>query len=261
MNTSISVVIPTYNRAKFLASTIESVLNQSVPVDEIIVIDDGSSDGTKELLNHYDIRYSYQENSGVSSARNHGIKIAKNEWICFLDSDDIWYKDKIKNQIQLHNNNPSILFSYTDEKWIYNNKEIKQKKYQEKTNKNQFLDHIKLCKIGSSSVMIHKTIFENIGFFDENLEACEDYDLWLRILRDYKVAYIDEKLVDKIAGHHGQLSFTTIGMDYYRILALQKHLNSEYTNAIENEIKIKKEILLKGAIKHNNRFFIDFCTE
>ena len=255
----ISVIIPTYNRAKFLPFAIESVLKQSLQVDEIIVVDDGSIDNTKEVVQKYPIKYIYQNNKGVSSARNKGIKNSKNDWICFLDSDDIWEQDKIKEQIKFHKNNSDILFSYTNEKWFFNNKEIKQKQKHIKNNKNSFLDHISICKIGASTVMIHKKILNDIGLFDEELKVCEDYDLWLRVLQKYNIGYIDKNLIKKIAGHKNQLSFSTIGIDYYRIIALLKHKNSKYKKEILQEIKAKKDILYKGALKHNNRFFINFC--
>ncbi len=257
----ITVVIPTYNRADFLSKTIESVLNQTTKPDEVIVVDDGSTDNTKQILKNYDIKYIYQANQGVSVARNTGIQYATNDWICFLDSDDIWEQSKLTKQIDFHKNNSDILISYTDELWIYNNKIIKQTSKQQKEANPTFLNSIDLCKIGASTVMVHKTIFDNIGLFDSKLTACEDYDMWLRILRKYKIGYLDEKLVQKIAGHHGQLSFETIGIDYYRIKALQKHINSQYKNQVQHQINLKKKILLKGAIKHNNQFFIDFCQQ
>jgi glycosyltransferase involved in cell wall biosynthesis len=239
---NISVIIPTYNRAKFLHQTLDAVFHQSFKIDEIIVIDDGSTDDTKKVLEKYPIKYIYQENKGVSSARNRGINEVKNEWICFLDSDDIWHKDKIKEQIEFHQNNPNIFFSYTDERWFYNHKEIKQNPNQKK-GQTSFINNIDLCRIGASTVMVHRSILDKIGLFDESLKACEDYDLWLRILREFEVGYIDMQLIDKIAGHKGQLSFETVGMDYYRILALQKHLKSEYKDEILQEIEKKKKIL------------------
>jgi glycosyltransferase involved in cell wall biosynthesis len=255
----ISVIIPTYNRASFLEKTIKSVLNQTKEVDELIVIDDGSKDNTKEIVKKYNIKYIFQENSGVSSARNCGIKNSKNDWICFLDSDDIWELDKIAIQSDFHKNNKHVLFSYTDERWFYKDKEVNQKKHQKKSLQNHFLDHIKLCIIGASSVMCHKSVFDRVGLFDEELKACEDYDMWLRVLLEFKVGFIDKKLINKIAGHKGQLSFETIGLDYYRILALQKHISTHFNLEVVDEIKRKKEILLKGALKHKNQFFIDFC--
>jgi glycosyltransferase involved in cell wall biosynthesis len=259
----ITVIIPTFNRDNFISKTIDSILNQTYKVNEIIIIDDGSSDNTKKFIEQYplihNIKYIYQKNQGVSSARNLGIKFSNNEWIAFLDSDDIWCNDKIAKQKQFHENNLDILFSYTDELWKFNNKVIKQNKFQEKHENSKFIANIALCKIGSSTVLLHKSIFEDIGVFDENLVACEDYDLWLRILRKYEVGLVNEKLLEKIAGHRGQLSFETIGMDYYRILALQKHIDSEFKIEVLREISLKKEILLKGALKHKNQIFIDFC--
>ena len=222
----ISVIIPTYNRANFIVKAIESIMNQTVKVNEIIVIDDGSTDNTQELLKDYNIIYKYQKNSGVSKARNLGIKLSKNEWITFLDSDDIWEKTKIEEQINFHKNNKDILFSHTDELWKFNGKIIKQNKHQQKPFGDCFNDNISLCKIGASTVFIHKSIFDNVGIFDEELIACEDYDLWLRILIEYQLGLVNKKLIEKIAGHKGQLSFETPLMDRYRIIALLKHKNN-----------------------------------
>jgi len=250
----ITVIIPTYNRENLLDRTIQSVLNQTVQADEIIIIDDGSLDNTHELVHNYkQIKYIYQENKGVSNARNHGIQVSSNSWICFLDSDDMWEEDKLEKQIAFHIQNPHILFSNTDELWIFNNKIIKQKKHQLKPSGYCFEENIANTLIGASTVMIHKSIFEDIGYFDENLIACEDYDLWLRILYKYELGLINEKLIQKIAGHENQLSFSTKMMDEYRIKALQKHQNSIFRDSINIEILKRCDILIKGAIKHNNK--------
>ncbi|MDC0932439.1 glycosyltransferase family A protein [Arcobacteraceae bacterium] len=252
----ISLIIPTYNREKLLSKTISSVLNQTVKIDEIIIIDDGSTDNTKEIVNNFQnntIKYIYQENKGVSNARNHGIKIASYEWLSFLDSDDIWEEEKIEKQIKFHKQNPHIFLSHTDELWMFNNKIIKQKKHQLKPSGFCFEENIPNTLIGASTLIVHKKVFEDVGYFDEDLIACEDYDLWLRILRKYELGLVDEKLITKIAGHENQLSFSTKLMDRYRISALQKHLDSQYKESISNEIIKKCDILIKGAIKHNNQ--------
>ncbi|VAY86771.1 glycosyl transferase, family 2 [hydrothermal vent metagenome] len=249
----ISVVIPTFNRANFLKQTICSILKQSVQVDEIIVIDDGSTDNTELICNSIKhIKYIYQDNRGVSSARNHGIRISSNNWIAFCDSDDIWHKDKIKKQILFHKNNPNILISHADETWIFNQKIIKKKRYQLKPHGYCFEENISYCKIGTSTIMINKSIFDDIGLFDENLTACEDYDLWLRILQKYELGLCEEELITKIAGHKGQLSFETSLMDRYRIQALLKHKNSKHQIKIKKELIKKLNIIIKGAKKHNN---------
>jgi len=251
----ISVIIPTHNRSKFLTKTINSVLNQSIEVNEIIVIDDGSTDDTKELILSYKndkIKYIFQNNKGVSSARNTGIGLAKNQWLCFLDSDDIWHEDKILKQIEFHTKNAHIFFSHTDELWMFNNKIIKQKKHQLKPSGFCFEENILNTLIGASTIMIHKKVLQDVGYFDETLIACEDYDLWLRILLKYELGLISEKLITKIAGHENQLSFTTKMMDKYRISAMLKHQHTQYKNLILKEIIKKCDILITGAIKHKN---------
>jgi len=252
----ISVIIPTFNREKLLGKTLESVLNQTVKADEIIVIDDGSTDNTKKIVSNYQnerIIYIYKKNSGVSSARNQGIKLASNDWLCFLDSDDIWENNKLEKQIEFHKKNPHILFSNTDELWMFNGKIIKQKKHQHKPKGFCFEQNIPNTLIGASTIMIHKKVLDEVGYFDEELIACEDYDLWLRILDKYELGLIDEKLIIKIAGHENQLSFSTKMMDKYRILALLKHQNSKHKNKVNTEIIKKCNILIKGAIKYNNK--------
>lgn len=248
---NISVIIPTFNRAPFILRAIQSIQNQSVQVNEIIVVDDGSTDETKKLLENIDITYIYQTNQGVSKARNTGIKAAKYEWIAFLDSDDTWHENKIQEHISLHVNNPDLLASYTDEHWVRNGKTIKQKSHQQK-DEPSFLNSLSLCKIGVSTFFCNKKIFDDIGLFDEKLIACEDYDLWLRILLKYNIKLINKQLITKYAGHENQLSFDTPYIDIYRIKALKKHTNTKYHVAVKSAIKHKTEILLKGAKKHNN---------
>ena len=253
----ISVIIPTYNRVDFILETIQTVLDQTTKVDEIIVIDDGSTDKTKDVLERListnKIKYIMQKNSGVSSARNRGIKLSSNDWICFLDSDDLWETTKIEEQVLFHKKHSNILFSHTLEQWLFNNKIIKQKKHQQKQSGFCFKENIANTLIGASTVMIHKSILDDVGLFDENLKVCEDYDLWLRILYKYELGIIDKQLIKKIAGHKEQLSFTTPLMDTFRIQSLQKHLNSNYADDVRNMIIKKCDILIKGAIKHKNK--------
>jgi len=120
-----------------------------------------------------------------------------------------------------------------------------------------FINSLELCKIGSSSFFAHKKIFEDNLYFDENLHACEDYDLWLRILLKYKIHLINEELINKYAGHENQLSFSSKLIDTYRISALEKHLDSKYKKEVIEELIKKTTILLKGAKKHQNTIVLD----
>jgi glycosyltransferase involved in cell wall biosynthesis len=234
-------------------------LSQSLKADEIIVVDDGSDDDTPLVLKSFNdkIKIITQKNSGVSSARNSGIKSAKNSWICFLDSDDIWQEKKLEQQIAFHEANPHILFSHTGEAWIRDEKPVKQKKQHKKPSGFCFEENLNFCKIAPSTVMIDKTVFDKVGYFDEALEVCEDYDMWLRVLNTFEVGLIDKALTTKFAGHE-QLSFKYHSMDRYRVQALLKHKES---SVVKDEIKKKLEILLKGAVKHENKELIVYCKE
>jgi len=251
---NISVIIPTYNRYEFLKRALSSVFAQSYLPKEIIVVDDGSTDNTQNIQKDFpNIKYLYQTNQGVSSARNRGIKNASYAWIAFLDSDDTWHEDKLAEQASYHQTHKDILMSYTDEVWIRDNKEIKIPKKFKKIGKDVFLENLSYCNIAPSSACLHKSLFEKYGAFDEALEVCEDYDLWLRIALKEKVGFINQKLITKYAGHANQLSFKHWGMDRFRVQTLEKLLdlsNSAKNNQIKEELHQKYTLLHKGAFKH-----------
>jgi glycosyltransferase involved in cell wall biosynthesis len=246
----ISVVIPTYNREAFIAKAVESVLKQKCTADEIIVVDDGSTDQTKERLSAYNIRYIYQKNGGVSSARNRGIQVAKNEWIAFLDSDDLWDENKLCRQVEFHQQHPKLLLSQTREIWIRNGQRVNVVSRYEKPEEINFLNSIESCLITASSLLLHKKIFDEVGLFDETMVVCEDYDMWLRILKSYDIGLIEDRLISKIAGHDDQLSMRYFAMDLYRVKALMKHLL--FDASLKSIIMKKLEILSLGAKKNKN---------
>jgi glycosyltransferase involved in cell wall biosynthesis len=253
---NITVIIPTHNRYNFLKRAISSVQNQTYKPKEIIVVDDGSLDNTSQIQKDFpNITYIYQENRGVSSARNLGIKTAKYEWIAFLDSDDAWHKDKLQFQVDFHKQNIDILMSYTDEKWVRDGVEVKVPKKFRKIGKDAFLENISYCNIAPSATLIHKNLLDKVGVFDESLEVCEDYDLWLRVALEHKIGLIDKKLITKYAGHGDQLSFKHWGMDRFRVVALEKILelskDEDKQSVIKEELIKKYTLLLKGAIKYD----------
>lgn len=248
----ISVVIPTYNRYEFLKRALVSVYGQSVLADEVIVIDDGSTDETSRIQDDFpNVRYFYQKNSGVSSARNLGIEKASYEWVAFLDSDDEWHPNKLKEQVAFHKQNPDILMSYTDERWIRDAKEIKIPKKFKKHGGEIFDECLSHCIIAPSASIVHKSLFNKIGLFDEELEVCEDYDLWLRISLNHEIGLVDKKLITKYAGHDDQLSFKYWGMDRFRTQALEKLLDSIQKETVKDVLVKKYTLLLKGAIKYD----------
>ena len=204
----ISVIIPTYNRLSVLPRAIDSVLNQTFLDIELIIVDDGSTDKTSEVIRS---RYPKvicvrQNNSGVSSARNVGIDHASGEWIALLDSDDEWFPEKLTVQIRALKNDPEMNICHTNETWIHNGSLINQKKKHEKFGGWIFQKCLPLCCISPSSVLVKKSIFKKVGLFDESLQACEDYDMWLKITARNPVLYIKDSLIKKYGGHDDQLS-------------------------------------------------------
>ncbi len=243
---NISVIIPTFNRKETLKRAIQSVLMQSYTPYEIIVIDDGSDDGTKEWLkdNFPNVKYIYQMNSGVSSARNKGIKFARGDWIALLDSDDEWLPSKLKDQANEIELNPAAKFLHTNEIWIRNGVRVNQMKKHKKYGGYIFEKCLDMCRISPSSVLIQKDIFDEIGMFDETLKVCEDYDLWLRFASKYPVHFLDQPLIKKYCGHSDQLSNVYDGIESYRIRSLKKIMNSGILN--KKQKTITKDVLVKN---------------
>ena len=253
----VSVVIPTYNRAQLLGRALHSVLKQSCDPDELIVVDDGSTDGTQNLISDRfpDVCYIWQQNRGISSARNRGIAESKHEWIAFLDSDDEWLPQKLECQISKLQQQPSFRLCHTDEIWIRNGKRVNPLQKHRKFDGHIFRRCLPLCVISPSSVIIHRTIFDEVGLFDEALPACEDYDMWLRICAKYPVLFINQQLIKKYGGHQDQLSRKHWGMDRFRIRALEKmlkldELSAEDRAAVLTTLLQKMRIVVQGARKH-----------
>lgn len=256
---SISVIIPTYNRSDLIARSLDSVMAQTCPPHEVIVIDDGSTDNTSELVaeRYPDVLMLEQGNKGVSAARNAGINVAKGDWICLLDSDDSWHPEKLEKQIKALNNQPEYLVCHTNENWIRNGKQVNQLKKHKKHGGNIFRYCLPLCIISPSSVMMHRQVLHDVGMFDESMPVCEDYDLWLRICARYPVLYLEDILITKYGGHDDQLSRQYWGMDRFRIYALEKiigevSLHENDLTATINTLLDKINIYLAGAVKHGN---------
>ncbi|NIA31065.1 MAG: glycosyltransferase [Actinobacteria bacterium] len=255
----ISVTIPTFNRAALILEALESVLKQTVAVDEIIIVDDGSDDDTAAVLQKYkdSIRIVCQENKGVSAARNRGIAEAKYEWVAFLDSDDLWQVNKIKRQKEVLHGHADSEICYTDEEWRKDGKWKNQKLIHQKFSGWIYPQCLPRCIISPSSVLLHRSVFKAVGLFDESLPVCEDYDLWLRVASRFPVLYLPERLIVKRAGSWAQLS-QNHSLDRYRIIALQKILDSG-TLQYDDEKKTMEMLAEKcrvyslGCRKHNRQ--------
>jgi len=210
-----------------LKEAADSVLDQDYPNFELIVVDDGSTDDTPELLATYGEKITVirQPNRGVSAARNRGIAGAKGELIAFLDSDDLWLPGKLTKQLEFFHANPNALICQTEEIWIRRGKRVNPKNKHKKISGMIFEPSLHLCLVSPSAVMMRRSLFEKVGLFDETLPACEDYDLWLRVSRQYPVYLLDIPLIVKRGGHADQLS-AAAGLDKYRIASIQKLVDS-----------------------------------
>ena len=256
MDFSVSVIIPTHDRAAVLGRAIESVLAQTLSPREIIVVDDGSTDGTEALLRSAfpQVRCLRQENRGVSAARNAGIVAATGEWLAFLDSDDEWLPGKLAAQREALESDPDCRLCHAEEIWIRNGKRVNAMRKHEKSGGNIYRRCLPLCVISPSAVVIHRDLFRDYGGFDETLPACEDYDLWLRICAREPVAFVEQPQIVKYGGHADQLSRRYWGMDRFRVRALEKILAAGVLGPGDElatrQMLVKKcRILAQGARK------------
>jgi len=256
MQHTVSVIIPTYNRSHTIAQAIQSVQEQSIKPLEIIVIDDGSTDNTSALIKETfpDVKLYRQSNHGVSHARNRGIESASGNWIAFLDSDDAWYPGKLEAQLKELERNPKVRLCHSDEHWIRNGRRVNQRLRHEKRGGHIYQHCLPLCAISPSAALIHASVFTDIGNFDEELPACEDYDFWLRLTALEPVVYCDAPLVIKHGGHKDQLSRKFMAMDRFRLIALEKILladvlNEPDTQATVSTMREKFQVYSAGAMK------------
>jgi len=231
---SVSVIIPTYNRARFLKRAIDSVLAQDFCDYELIVVDDGSTDDTPQLLASYpQIHKIGQKHRGVGAARNAGIAHAAGAFIAFLDSDDLWLPGKLTAQVGFFKDHPTAIICQTEEIWIRNGIRLNPKKRHQKRSGMIFTPSLELCLVSPSAVMMQQCLLNEVGAFDETLPACEDYDLWLRVACRFPIYLISEPLVIKHGGHKDQLSRQS-GLDRFRICALRKILESNMLNQTQH---------------------------
>lgn len=259
MKIETSVIIPTFNRASLLKKAIESVLAQTYKNFELIIVDDGSTDGTCKMIASYgkNIRSFHQDNQGPACARNTGIKNAQGSFLAFLDSDDHWKKEKLEIQIKAMRENTQYLISHTQEIWYRRGELLNQKKKHTKHNGYIFDKCLPLCAVGMSTMATRKELFEKIGFFDESLPCCEDYDFWLRASVNHPFLLINEALTVKDGGRDDQLSrIYAIGMDKYRIrsitnlLRIEKGLTARQKELALHELEKKCRVYGQGCLKH-----------
>jgi len=268
---SITVIIPTFNRAGFLEQAALSVAGQTMSCDELVIIDDGSTDTTPQVVERLaerfsvPLRYHYKENKGAAAARNEGIRRASCEYLCFLDSDDRFEPDKLYLQYSSMRQAKSLI-SHTGETWFRRGKLLQQKSKHRPREGYIFAECLRMCVIGMSTVMIKKELFAKHGLFNEQLPCCEDYDFWLRVSTREKFHLVKYPLTVKDGGRQDQLSVIyRQGMDRYRILSIvnlleQQLLTTEQRRQAIGELRRKCLIYGNGCVKHGKeeegRFYL-----
>jgi glycosyltransferase involved in cell wall biosynthesis len=253
----VTVIIPTFNRSKRVTRAICSVLAQDFTGFRLIVVDDGSTDETQKTLAAFGDRILYVRhpfNRGVSAARNTGIRLADTPYVAFLDSDDLWKREKLREQIRFFEKNPSAVACQTEETWVRQGRRVNPKKRHAKPTGDIFAPSLRLCLVSPSAVMLKTVLFDEVGLFDESLPACEDFDLWLRIGCRHPVHLLDKPLVVKEGGHADQLSRCCWGLDRFRIRALVKLLSNplldeERRPLVLDELARKCRIYGTGCMK------------
>lgn len=259
----ISVVIPVYNRAHLLPRALCSVAQQTYSPLEVLVVDDGSSDDPQAVQHMWHKAYPdlplrwlctcKSRASGVSPARNLGIKAARGDWVALLDSDDRWLPHKLRLQVVQVQHNPRLQIVHGEEIWIRNGVRVNSRKIHRKSGGKIFFSCLPRCVISPSAVLFKKSLLQQVGMFAEDLPVCEDYDLWLRITARYEVGFVEQAIVVKYGGHDDQLSRQYAAIDCYRALALSRLLPtlscSQQRAAALAELQRKIQIVLRGWIK------------
>jgi glycosyltransferase involved in cell wall biosynthesis len=248
----VSATLTTFNGAtrRYLGFAIESVLNQTFKDFELLIIDDGSSDSTKQFCEKYlidnRVKYIYQDNKGLAGARNTGIENSQGEYICFLDDDDVWKEDKLQKQLDFFEKNPDAGMVYTNLELIDEvGKVIGYQKHKANGDiyKELFYENI---VDAPSSCMIRKEVFEKVGNFKEWMKSAEDYELWFRIAKEFKIYSTNEPLVEYRV-HQNKMSTNYSKMEFYGIATLYYTLENDSS---VDEIEVYYKLYEKYASKH-----------
>lgn len=286
MNNMVSVIIPTYNRAYCLKRSIESVLHQTYTNLELLIIDDCSNDNTEEVVRQIDdarIRYiRLNENLGPSKARNIGIENARGQFIAFQDSDDIWYNNKLKQQMNkfLTDKNCHLVFcqflSKGEDEFLVpaeNYFDVAKYKY------GMFEILLKGNRIGTPTIVVKKDIIDKIGGFNENIKTLEDWEFVLRVAEKYNIIYINKALMDvypskggvnRVTGYHKAAVSIVILKEFwnkYKDKRIFEWILKDFLNDLNAEHnKEKKQLLLENisqviGYKVFNELLLSFAGE
>lgn len=249
-NPKVSIIIPCFNRSFFLGDTLKSVSSQTFENWECIIVNDGSVDNTESISQEWckkdsRFRYFFIRNSGVSMARNFGIKMAKGEYIAFCDDDDFWTEEKLEKQVKVLDDNYSFgvvtgNIAYVNENGI---KTGKIKSHRGYNHGNIFKNLLLKNRTSTVTLLLRREIFEKVGFFNPDFNFAEDWELWRRISYYYKFYFIDE-IFAFVRLHNGNVTTNTSKTVFERFL-LYKKLTYSLLSWGENNFKIEEINIIK----------------
>ena len=257
-----SVVVPLYNKCHYIARAIQSVLDQTYDNFELIVVDDGSTDGSAEIVKRFGdsrIRMLEQANSGASGARNSGIKCSRGEWIAFLDADDIWMPENLSSHVEILKQHPEINWSagsfvrrYPGGRVEY---PVMPASLAERIDDGVFRNALSLISnalICTCTVVIRKEVFSTIGYFDPEFETAEDLDMWMRLWMKYRdVGYADKVIMEYMQEIPYSLTETRIESNDNRVshaLFVRKYWKAAVTMDLADRLEIAK--MCKALLRH-----------
>ena len=245
---TVNVIIHTYNNERFIAETVESVLNQTYKEYEIVVVDDGSVDGTRDALIPYmqKIRYHYKENGGIASAKNAGIGLSQAEFVAFLDHDDLWVPDKLQLQMEHFNENPQIGLVYAKYTSFRDGKELRTKP--EKGYSGWiFKELLSKSFIQTSTVVVKRECLDAVGPYDETFSLGDEYDMFLRIARKFQCGFVDKGLT-RYRVHDTNASNNDFLFDNEN-LGVYKKIYNNFTDLDGVEKKILRKRIARYSMK------------
>lgn len=256
----VSVIIPAYNAQEFLAKAIESVLSQTFQDFEMIIVDDGSTDRTKEIVQQYirthgkKIRYFYQENGGVSLSKNTGIEHAQGEYIALLDADDEWLPERLAKGVKVLDKESNVGLVHANSMRISEAGEIIRinKRVQCFLSGCVFNDlFLRKANVSCPTVLFRRDCIKKVGGFDENLSrlGCEDRDLWLRIAKHYRFAYIDKVLA------RYRVRVSSMSKNASKMLQARYYVINKFTSG--RKFSILKQRALQQVYKETGDEFLE----
>jgi glycosyltransferase involved in cell wall biosynthesis len=281
MNINVSVVIPTFNRADLISETINSIIDQSFPPAEIIVVDDGSVDDTEHVIAGYGdkVQYVKIKNSGVCKARNVGVSVANSDWIAFCDADDLWLRDKLSLQVELIRQTPEVEYCFTNFRIVEDGQWSQKEKFDElppdywdiprmEITPNSFVIresfyHRIITKqpIFPSTIMMTKGFFYNIGGFNESFGRVlsEDFEFTLRCTQEHPIGVIIKPVVgirrherNFSKGEMPGVSFVMADIDILNYSMKNHRLGLQHRSMIRDQIIGRSIDAAHGAFAYGN---------